>query len=334
MWRKILPLTLGMAAFLWLLWPSEQSPGPLPQAIEVEDFNEYYQAYCVKVIQDSSLYLEEWDTLPQPNFWRHTIRYGPDTVIVNIAKTRQIIGYTDLRSWRAKSDGQKQAYEDSVRQEYGLGRKDEIFFTTGRSHFYNFEYILPDLDESIEVFLENNTDPWYAQAILLIESPGRLQYSTDGAYGSFQLMESVAREMGLKINAQVDERTDLRKSAKAAARLLRTVCLPQARSICYRHRLDFDERDLWFRLLVMHVYHAGATNVKRVMNKVRPQESGIQLFEELWQTKSRRFGNASQNYSQIILACWMELDKMLETKGLLCPPEEEEEASEETVIGP
>jgi hypothetical protein len=45
------------------------------------------------------------------------------------------------------------------------------------------------------------------------------------------------------------------------------------------------------------------------------------FITELWQTKSRRFGNASQNYSQIILAAMMELDALVDRQGIICPPD-------------
>ena len=47
-------------------------------------------------------------------------------------------------------------------------------------------------------------DPWYAQAILMIESPNKLQKSNAGAYGSFQLMKDVARLFGLKVNKSIE----------------------------------------------------------------------------------------------------------------------------------
>src|SRR5258707_1238801 len=42
-----------------------------------------------------------------------------------------------------------------------------------------------------------------------------------GAKGTWQLMRGTAHELGLKVNRQTDERKDLAKSTKAAARYLR-----------------------------------------------------------------------------------------------------------------
>lgn len=166
--------------------------------------------------------------------------------------------------------------------------------------------------------MDAGVDPWYAQTILLIESPGRLQFSTDGAYGAFQLMAGVAREVGLTVNDSIDERQDFEASARGAARLIETVCIPKARAMCDFYRLPYEEHELWFRLLVMHVYHAGAGNVRRALRKVRRKQSSPQLIIDLWEAKSRRFGNASQNYSQIALAALLEVDAIMAELDLAC----------------
>ncbi|MEM6806692.1 MAG: hypothetical protein AAF696_35150, partial [Bacteroidota bacterium] len=131
----------------------------------------------------------------------------------------------------------------------------------------------------------------------------------------------VAREVGLVVNDTLDEREDFYKSAQGAARLIRRTCLPKARQLCRDYRLHYQETDLWFRLLVMHVYHAGIGNVRRVVRKMRPKEGGIEFIKKIWQTKARRFGNASQNYSQITLASLLELDELIARKGIICPDE-------------
>ena len=91
--------------------------------------------------------------------------------------------------------------------------------------------MIPSLETAINIFQENNVDPWFAQTILLIESPAQLKYSRVGAYGPFQIMKRVARDMGLTVNKYVDERKDFNKSAYAASELLKRICIPQARRI-------------------------------------------------------------------------------------------------------
>lgn len=305
-----------------LCWPADlRPPARWLEGQSHERLDWELTQSCIQVIRDSTLYQEGWDTLAQPQFWRAAMGLSPDSILVNFAHNRQIIDTLVTRPWRLASERHRKAYEDSVKKAWGLGREEEVYFTTGRSHFYRYEPILRHIDEALQIFLEEGVDPWYAQAILLVESPGRLQYSVDGAYGAFQLMKEVARDMGLTINDTLDERKDFEASARGAARLIKRVCLPNTRRLCEQHDLDFQESDTWFRLLTLHVYHAGARNVSRVMRKVRPDSGGVSLITELWQTKSRRFGNASQNYSQIILAAFMQLDHLLESTGVICPPD-------------
>lgn len=319
--KKQRPALLGVFLAVVVMWPHDlRHQNQEEPEVLIENADSIIAGICLQVIRDSSLYEEGWDTLSQPMFWRTAMKLQPEVVLVNIAANRQIVDTLLLTNWRAYSDRKKQAYEDSVKKELGMAKKEELYFTTGRSHFYRYEKILRHIDLALTIFAEEGVDPWFAQAIMLIESPGRMQYSTDGAYGAFQLMKGVARDMGLTVNDSIDERENFEASAKGAARLVKTVCLPQTRKILDSYHLDYDESETWFKLLVMHVYHAGARNVGRVIRKINPSSGGQQLITELWQTKGRRFGNASQNYSQIILAAFMELDGLLETTGIICPP--------------
>jgi tetratricopeptide (TPR) repeat protein len=68
---------------------------------------------------------------------------------------------------------------------------------------------------------------------------------------------------------------------------------------------------LWFRLLVLHAYHAGAGNVAGVIRKINPCEGGMQLIQTVWQTTYGGFKNASQNYSQLALAAFCNFDQMV-----------------------
>lgn len=312
---------VGLGFFLMASWPAEVHQPTEGSEGETHFYQLSYQDICLKIIRDSTLYADGWDTLRQPRFWRQAMQLPPDTILVNIAETREVVDTLTQLHPIFYSRRQKRAYEDSVKRAHGMSLREEIFFTNGRNHFYQFEHILPDIDQAVEIFREEGVDPWYAQAILLIESPGRLQFSVDGAYGAFQLMAGVARELGLTVNDSIDERRDFEKSAGAAARFIDRVCLVHTRNLCQAYDLTFEERDTWFRLLTMHVYHAGIGNVRRAVRKMRPETGGMSLITELWQTKSRRFGNASQNYSQIILAAMMELDALVDRQGIICPPE-------------
>ncbi|MDX1909062.1 MAG: hypothetical protein SF053_18640 [Bacteroidia bacterium] len=294
--------------------PAPEAPPAAPQEIQVVTYpipDSSRTTHTYQVVMDSAVYHEGWDTLVQMRFWRQVMHTGPDTVIVNQARNRRILGYVSYARWGTRSRRQRQSFEDSVRQAHGLARADKLFFTGGRRHFYRTREVVPQIDKAIHIFNAENVDPWYAQAILLIESPAQLTFSTDGAYGAFQLLKGVARDMGLTVNDTLDERADFDRSAYGAARLIRTVCLPYTREICDEWGLTYRESDIWFRLLTLHVYHAGAGNVRRAIRQLRPRTGGPGLIRDLWQTEFRRFGNASQNYSQLVLAATLELYQLI-----------------------
>lgn len=262
-------------------------------------------------VNNAQLYQQGWSELVKPHFWKMIMHLPADSCVLNVANTREIIELMSVKEWEKKTSVQKDNYRDSVRLAMNLDKEAGIYMTTGKHDFYNYEGILPLISQGVEVFKEREVDPWYAQAILMIESPGRLAKSNAGAYGAFQLMPGVARNMGMTVNKYTDDRKDFHKSAVGASKLIETICLPEARKILEDRAIEFQENDLWFRLFVLHIYHAGAYNVAQVVNKIHPQEGGMGLIQEMWQTKSARFGNASQNYSQIALAAMLILDDML-----------------------
>ncbi|PKR80497.1 hypothetical protein CW751_08965 [Brumimicrobium salinarum] len=262
-------------------------------------------------VNNSQLFQEEWDHLAHPVFWKTLMTLSPDSCVINIGATREIVQYMTLDEWDEKSDDAKVVYRDSIRSVRGLSDDSKVYMTTGKRDFYTFEGVLPTISKGVEVFKQQNVDPWYAQAILMIESPGRLAKSNVGAFGSFQLMASVARSQGLTVNRYVDERKDFVKSAVAASSLIENVCIPEAKVILDKKGISYKENDLWFRLFVMHVYHAGAYNVAGVVNKINPNKGGMTLIQKMWITENGRFRNASQNYSQLALAAMLIFEDMI-----------------------
>jgi len=239
------------------------------------------------------------------------MQMGGDSAVINIASTRQIIKRIAVKDWDKKTDQEKDLYRDSIRTHYGLQKEAKVFMTSGKRDFYDFEKVMPSIGRGIEIFEENNVDPFYAQAILLIESPNKIQKSPVGAYGSFQIMRKVAINLGLKVNKSVDERKDFDKSAWGAAKLIRTICIPELNKILDARCIEYQPTDIWYRLLVLHVYHAGAGNVKHAINAINPSEGSVGLIKTLWQTEAAGFRNASQNYSQLALASIFELDHII-----------------------
>lgn len=266
------------------------------------------------VISAEKLIDEGWHDLAQPQFWKKIMCLSPDSCIINIASSRTVIGQMSNKDWESMSQLQKDLYRDSVRQLYNLAPDARIFVTSGKSDFYRFDAVYPTIEKGITAFDKNNVDPWYAQAILLIESPGQLKKSKAGAYGAFQLMPGVARNMGLTVNNYVDERANFDRSAYAASQLIKKICIPEAKKILDAHQLKYKESDTWFRLFVLHVYHAGALNVAAAVNKISPSVGDLTLIQSMWQTSAGNFGNNSQNYTQLALASQLILHERIHQK--------------------
>ncbi|MFT5858456.1 MAG: hypothetical protein ACI865_000544 [Flavobacteriaceae bacterium] len=263
------------------------------------------------IMSAEALYDEGWAKLAQPIFWKQIMQLSSDSCIINIASTRTIIAKMSNAGWNRQSDAEKTVFRDSIRVLHNLDQEEHIYVTTGKSDFYKFQVVYPSISEGVKAFERYSVDPWYAQAILLIESPGQLKKSRAGAFGPFQLMPAVARAQGLTVNRYTDERKDFDRSAYGASRLINTICIPEARRILNAHSLEFKETDLWFRLFVLHVYHAGSGNVRAVVNKINPSKGGQALIQSMWVNSAASFGNNSQNYTQLALASQLILDEMV-----------------------
>lgn len=271
----------------------------------------YNEIDKAKFINDSILYSQGWNTLPQAIFWKKVMVLPPDSAYVSIPHNRQVVDKIYIKNWNKFSDSQKQTYKDSIRKVFNIPDSVSLLVTVGKKDFYEFKKVIPYISKSIDVFNQNGVDPWYAQAILLIESPGKNKMKSGvGANGPFQLMRSVAIKQGLVVNKYVDERTDIEKAALGASRLLSRICIPYTKAMLDSAHVSYNETDLWFRLLVMHSYHAGAGNVAGVIRKINPSEGGMQLIQQVWQTSYGGFKNASQNYSQLVLAAFSNFDEL------------------------
>lgn len=266
---------------------------------------------CIQVLFDSLLYIERWDTLPQLQFWRQIMTLPKDTCLVSRSGNRAVLDRLPTWTWERMEESEQRSYRDSLRKLHGLAQEEVVYITAGKNHYYQFDRVLPTIGRAIDIFQEEGVDPWYAQAILLIESPGALHRSPVGAYGSFQLMAEVAREQGLVVSDSVDEREDFVKSAAAAARHIQRRGVRPVRNYLKSFELEFTETDLWFRLLVLHAYHAGPGNVAAVLQKIQPEQGGIPLMQQVWRTEAAGFKNASQNYSQLALASMVQVDHLM-----------------------
>ena len=298
--------TVKILAFLFLVnFGFSQDNSKIYEVLNQNDTS--YSYY----VGDNQLFSESWDNLAQPNFWQKIMSLSPDSCIINVAETREILISTSFIDWQKQTEKEKDIFRDSIRYKYCLDSGTRLYVTSGKNHFYDFERVIPSISKGIEIFSKQGVDPWFAQAILLIESPGKIQYSNVGAYGPFQLMKSVARTYGLKVNRKVDERKDFTKSAIGASNLLKKSCIPHAKRILTENKLEFNESDLWFKLFVLHIYHAGAGNVGGLVKQMNPKNGGQDLITKMWQTQYRGFKNASQNYSQVALASNLILEKII-----------------------
>jgi hypothetical protein len=263
------------------------------------------------IMHAEALFVDRWDMLAQPQFWKQIMLLSPDSCLINVASTRQILKKMSYKDWNKQSEAEKDVTRAELRTKFNLDPTTRIYVTSGKNDFYQFNEVYPQLSKGVAAFERFGVDPWYAQAILLIECPGQMKKSISGAYGAFQLMPEVARAAGLTVNGSIDERKDFDRCAYGSAHLIRKVCIPEAKRILDRHQLSYKETDLWFRLFVLHVYHAGAMNVAAVVNKIQPTVGSRQLILDMWQNTAGGFGNNSQNYTQLALAAQIILHDMV-----------------------
>lgn len=254
------------------------------------------------------------DQLPHVVFWRKIMNLDKDSCLVNVHQDRTIFCTYHAKSWYSADQNSKGAILDSFKRIYQISDSPRIVGTGGKSFFYTFDKVAPKIQEGMDEFKKNGVDGWYAKAILLIESPNQLQKSPAGAYGPFQLMRGVARNYGLVVNKKVDERKNFKRSAYAASSLIKKICIPYTKAMLEDKNIEYNEDDLWFRLLVMHVYNAGAGNVKMALALVPSETKGIEIIKTLWNTEAGRFRSSSQNYSQLILAAFLEYEDQVVLK--------------------
>ncbi len=257
------------------------------------------------------LQTEGLDTISRTIFWRKLMRTSKDTFVFYSSPEKNILGIIDANTYNQYNEQQKENFLDSLRKINFLDCEKRVMYAMGRNHFYSVENVITDIIKSNKIFKNRGVDPFYAQAILLIESPGKLMKSSVGAYGPFQLMKSVGLKYGLVINKKVDERKDLEKSAIAASKLISSICIPYTNKMLEEYNISRCETDLWYRLLVLHVYHAGAGNVAKALKVLQPQVGNMEMITQLWHINAGGFRNASQNYSQVAIASLFELQDYL-----------------------
>lgn len=303
----------------------EPSAKPIAPPIVLSHFDSMLVKKVVATKEDTSkmyfvdnhkLKSERWDQLAQPAFWKKIICLSPDSCIVNIADTRESLAQVPYNDWKLISEAELTRNKSKIREQYNIEAERELYVTSGKRDFFEHRKTMMYLSKAVGYFKEYGVDPWYAQTILLIESPGKNKsVSYAGANGPFQLMKSVAVKYGLVVNASRDDRTDLKKASYASSQLLSKICIPLVKKMLNSRNIPFNETDTWFRLLVMHSYHAGAGNVSCALNKINPTTGGQELIIKLWKTEACGFKNESQNYSQLALAALLNFQDLIDSEG-------------------
>ena len=147
---------------------------------------------------------------------------------------------------------------------------------------------LPQMTE----ILESQGVPAEMVSIVFVESRFEKTASYRGAGGYWQMMAATARKMGLRVDRSVDERRDLIKSTKAAAKYLKTL---------------YEQYDSW--LLALAAYNVGSRPINCVARKCRVKDG------ELY---GRRLPAHSAVYVSKVLAA-MNIMREPEKYGFECP---------------
>ncbi len=96
-------------------------------------------------VETPDLKVEKWDTLAQPNFWKIIMKLSPDSCLLNVAHTRQILYKESLANWNKLNDKQKDFARKELKKRYHLDSNARIYMTTGKSNFYRFDHVYPSI---------------------------------------------------------------------------------------------------------------------------------------------------------------------------------------------
>lgn len=240
-------------------------------------------------------------------FWHHALQLSSDSVLIYTQINRRILATLPKKDVLYFNDS---CCKDSVFHNYrfnnNLPYHIPLRYLEGKSNFYQWGQVQKYIKPAGDIFIELEVNPILAQLVLLIECPADPNgKSIAGAVGHFQLMPYVAKKYGLKVSQGCDERTDLTKGSYAAAMHFKKYCIPLANKILTQHHIAIEADQLWYQLFLLHIYNAGAGNVAKVMDVIPASSNGVQVIKHLWSHTAGGFKNASQNYTQIALAAYL-----------------------------
>lgn len=190
-----------------------------------------------------------------------------DTIVLNVNNPAPVKSATPLLASNLESKAMESKSEDG-KPAYGpvplAGEKDYFGDKDDFVKDYTLRYLALH-NETLDHVKNNSTKPFEVIDKTLEQKhmPKELKYlaviesalnhnavSHAGAVGTWQLMSTTARMMGLSVNKHKDERRDLYKSTEAATRYL---------------ELLYSQLNDW--LLVIAAYNSGPTPVQRAIEK-------------------------------------------------------------------
>ncbi|MFM8243724.1 MAG: hypothetical protein ACKN86_13040, partial [Crocinitomicaceae bacterium] len=101
------------------------------------------------ILHAEELFNDRWDILPQAQFWKQIMTLSPDSILINVASTRQIIEKMSLRDWNKKTEEEKSLYRAEARNNLGLSEQERIYVTYGKNDFYKFKEVYPQLSKGV-----------------------------------------------------------------------------------------------------------------------------------------------------------------------------------------
>src|SRR5690554_7034910 len=128
---------------------------PTVNLVESRFLNDTVNLHYVSNIQ---LFEQEWDRLAHPVFWKTIMTLSPDSCVINIGATREIVEVTSLEQWDLRTDEEKDAYRDSIRVSRGLDSEAKVYMTTGKKDFYAFDHVLSTISRGVERSEEHTSE--------------------------------------------------------------------------------------------------------------------------------------------------------------------------------
>jgi soluble lytic murein transglycosylase-like protein len=159
-----------------------------------------------------------------------------------LGNAREAVPVEDAPAGQAKAADATRAEVEQFAQEHWNGRLDDL-----RQALQRVQGLRPTL----EARLREEGVPAELVAVVLVESAGHTTaLSPQGARGLWQFMPATARRYGLRVVSETDDRLDVERSSRAAARHLRDL---------------YEQFGSW--PLALAAYNAGADTVQKAVRR-------------------------------------------------------------------